>query len=428
MQFRQGLAYAVQEPLVIRENKSSIARITLNRPSAYNSLDKDTVNAFQDAIKKAEEDPKTKAIFLRGKGKAFCAGGDVKYLLKLVNNDATNMTFRSQVNDYYYQVYRSSCLQTPLISVLDGFTMGFGVGISIYGPFRIVTENTKYSMPETKIGTLCESFSTHYLSRLDCNLAKYITMTGNVLKGEDALFAGIGTHFVPSSRIDELEDHLSKEANLDLDKINNIIQKYSVDENHKPVNHVLNAENNAIIQKCFKFDNANDIINALEKDGTPFSSDAIMAISKGSPTCTVINAENFNRASKMSFSEVLEMELTLWFRSAALHDFSEGINSALILKKRPQWNPPTIKDVSIDRLRQEVYRDGEVKDPTVYFPYDPLFTPTKFLKYTLPSREAVLKARREHNLTTLDKTVQFFQAKTNNKFGIRQKIESMGFN
>jgi hypothetical protein len=100
----------------------------------------------------------------------------------------------------------------------------------------------------------------------------------------------------------------------------------------------------------------------------------------------------------------------------------------LILKQKPTWNPPTIRDINIDRLRQEIYRDGEVKDPTVYFNYDPSYNPTNFLKYILPTRQDVLMAQKEHSLTTLDKTIEFFRAKTSNKFGVRQKIESMAFN
>jgi 3-hydroxyisobutyryl-CoA hydrolase len=62
-------------------------------------------------------------------------------------------------------------------------------------------------------------------------------------------FAGIGTHFVPSSCLDELEEHLSKETQLNHQRINRIIQDYSVNESHIPKSHVLNPENNAIIQK-----------------------------------------------------------------------------------------------------------------------------------------------------------------------------------
>jgi 3-hydroxyisobutyryl-CoA hydrolase len=65
--------------------------------------------------------------------------------------------------------------------------VGLGAGVSMYSPFRIVNENTKYAMPETVIGMFCDGLSTHYLSRFDVNLAKYITMTGTMLKGEDTL-------------------------------------------------------------------------------------------------------------------------------------------------------------------------------------------------------------------------------------------------
>jgi 3-hydroxyisobutyryl-CoA hydrolase len=57
-------------------------------------------------------------------------------------------------------------------------------------------------------------------------------------------------------------------------------------------------------------------MDALEKDGTPFAINAIRAIEKRSPTCTVINVENFIKASEMTYMEVMERDLTLWFRVA----------------------------------------------------------------------------------------------------------------
>jgi 3-hydroxyisobutyryl-CoA hydrolase len=65
--------------------------------------------------------------------------------------------------------------------------VGLGAAISMYSPFRIVTENTKYAMPETAVGLFCDGLSTHYLSKFDVRLAKYITMTSTVLKGKDTL-------------------------------------------------------------------------------------------------------------------------------------------------------------------------------------------------------------------------------------------------
>jgi 3-hydroxyisobutyryl-CoA hydrolase len=80
----------------------------------------------------------------------------------------------------------------------------------------------------------------------------------------------------------------------------------------------------------------------------------------------------------------------------------------------------------MDFLRQNIYRDGQAIDRTVQSSYD-RFTPTNLLKYALPTRENVLHAQKENNLTTLEDTIQWFRAKAGNKFGIRQKIESMVF-
>jgi 3-hydroxyisobutyryl-CoA hydrolase len=57
-------------------------------------------------------------------------------------------------------------------------------------------------------------------------------------------------------------------------------------------------------------------MDALERDGTPFTANAIRAIKKRSPTCTVMNVENFRKASEMTFMELLERDVTLWFRVA----------------------------------------------------------------------------------------------------------------
>lgn len=94
----------------------------------------------------------------------------------------------------------------------------------------------------------------------------------------------------------------------------------------------------------------------------------------------------------------------------------------MILKQQPKWNPDKLQDVDVDHIRA-IYQDGT--DVTLPFPHDVNFKPQLYLEYVLPTRETILKAQREHNLSTMEETVKWFQAKFSNKFGMRQKIESL---
>lgn len=114
--------------------------------------------------------------------------------------------------------------------------MGGGVGISVHGMFRIVTEKTKFAMPETSIGLFPDVGGSFFLSRMDGFLGKYLGLTGKVLSGRDVLyilivnwclrFAGIGTHYVDSSRIPELIKQLSEIQSDAPEVINGVLNDF----------------------------------------------------------------------------------------------------------------------------------------------------------------------------------------------------------
>ena len=120
-------------------------------------------------------------------GKAFCAGGDVKSLvqgLKLKNG-------RQQALKFFEEEYKLNHLiattKKPFVSILNGITMGGGVGLSVHGHFRIITENTMIAMPETAIGLFPDVGGSFFLPRLDGELGTFLGLTGHRLKGEEAL-------------------------------------------------------------------------------------------------------------------------------------------------------------------------------------------------------------------------------------------------
>ncbi|KAG1243749.1 hypothetical protein G6F68_015714 [Rhizopus microsporus] len=128
----------------------------------------------------------SKIIILKHSGgKGFCAGGDVKTVVDLA--EAKDSNAAKFFEEEYQLDHLIATLDTPYVSIMDGITMGGGVGLSVHAPFRIATENTLFAMPETAIGFLPEVGGSFFLPRLDGQLGVYLGLTGKRLKGVDTL-------------------------------------------------------------------------------------------------------------------------------------------------------------------------------------------------------------------------------------------------
>merc|ERR1719223_1413293 len=117
-----------------------------------------------DAI---EKDNDIKAVVVKGAGEvAFCAGGDVKTVRQdcLDNKEDLSLEF---FREEYQLNYRIANFKKPYISLLNGVTMGGGVGLSVHGKYRIATEKTLFAMPETAIGFFADVGGSYFLSRLN---------------------------------------------------------------------------------------------------------------------------------------------------------------------------------------------------------------------------------------------------------------------
>lgn len=99
-------------------------------------------------------------------------------------------------------------MSIPYIALINGIVMGGGVGLSVHGAFRVVTEKAVFAMPETAIGFFPDVGGSHFLPRLPGKLGIFLALTGTRLEGRDVFKAGVGTHFIPSHLLPELESKL----------------------------------------------------------------------------------------------------------------------------------------------------------------------------------------------------------------------------
>lgn len=142
---------------------------------------------------------------------AFCAGGDVKRVVAAISAGDTGAGIAFFRTEYVLD-HTISQLATPSsphhtpplphVALLDGVTMGGGVGLAAHAPFRVATEATGWAMPECAIGLFPDVGLTHALPRLPGGLGAWLALTGARLRGGDAVVACVATHYVPRSRVE----------------------------------------------------------------------------------------------------------------------------------------------------------------------------------------------------------------------------------
>ena len=238
--------------------------------------------------------------------------------------------------------------------------MGGGVGIAMPATFRVATENTRFAMPETGIGLFPDVGGGWYLSRLGGRLGQFLALTGARLKGEECLWAGLATHYVPSDMIDELKARIIEKP----DRIAGILSE--------PVGTPPPARieaNAAKIAKHFASDNIEDILASLETaiaEGDEWAVKERDTLGTKSPqTCKVALRQLKDSLALTDFADNMAMEYRIGSRVLTLPDFAEGVRAVIVDKTHdPKWDPATpegVTDALIDSIFAPLPADEEWK-------------------------------------------------------------------
>ncbi|CAI9765081.1 unnamed protein product [Fraxinus pennsylvanica] len=194
-----------QTDQVLVEEKYSTRIFTLNRPKQLNAVSFPMVSRLLELFLAYEVDPSVKLIILKGKGRAFCAGGDIAAVVRGITQGNWRpgaIFFRRE----YILNYVMATYSKPQVSILNGIVMGGGAGVSIHGRFRVATENSLFAMPETALGLFPDVGASYFLSRLPGFFGEYVGLTGARLDGAEMLACGLATHLVLSE--DEIRKSL----------------------------------------------------------------------------------------------------------------------------------------------------------------------------------------------------------------------------
>jgi enoyl-CoA hydratase len=319
-------------PEVIVERQGAIGRLRLNRPRALNSLNRTMIRAIAAALTEFERDPEIAAVLVTGEGeRGLCAGGDIRMIYESGRErpEEGAQFWREEfiVNS------RISAYSKPYIAIMDGIVMGGGVGVSSHGSHRIVTERTRFAMPETGIGYFTDVGATWLLPRAPGEFGTYLGLTGRDIGAAAVIHARLADSFVPSERIGELIASLSASATAD--DVSAAIRAVS---SEPPASALL--DHLSVIDRCFAFDAVEEILAALEKDGSDFAGETLELLKTRSAISLKLTL-SLLRAGRASatLNECLEREYAATLAMLSNPDFYEGVRAAVIDKDRnPKWS------------------------------------------------------------------------------------------
>jgi enoyl-CoA hydratase len=331
------------DPEILFEQHRGLAIATLNRPRALNALSLDMVRALDSRLIAWAADPAVQAVLIKGVGeRAFCAGGDIRWLYRTLIEQGPDAATAFYALEYPMNA-RLRRFPKPYIALLDGITMGGGVGVSVHGSHRVATERTAFAMPETGIGFFPDVGATYVLPRLPGALGRWLGLSGARLGAADCLEAGLATHYVPAGDLPDLERALG-EADLGAGAaaVDAVLAAWQA----APPPGELPAIQ-ACLDACFGQPSLAAVLAALAAEPSGWGAAQLELLRTKSPTSLAVTFRQLEAGAKLGFIPAMRLEYRLAHRFMRGHDFKEGVRAVIIDKDhRPAWRPGRVEAIA----------------------------------------------------------------------------------
>ena len=339
-----------------------IGIMTLNMPKSLNALSVEMCQLLSQQLEQWENDEQVVALLLKGAGdKAFCAGGDIRRLYDSMS--ATAPMPNPYATDFFgheYSLYRQMHFYPkPLILWGDGIIMGGGMGLMAGCSHRLITERTRFAMPEITIGLFPDASGSWFLQRMPAKTGLFLGLTGAMCNGSDALLTNLAEYAVASTDYDAIMQRLIQsdwQATVDSENEENNNSAHSIVSRALAAQPVAELPDSKLaqhwraIQQLMNSGGLGDIDTLLQSDDAikhldaNFSADswaqrALATYRHGCPVTAALTYALYHKVKGLSLEQVLYLETNVAVHCAANPDFKEGVRALLIDKDRnPQWS------------------------------------------------------------------------------------------
>jgi len=385
----QSIASPEQEAAVLFETEKThcghqLGIMTLNSPKSLNALSVEMCQRLSQQLEAWQTDSQIVAIILKGAGdKAFCAGGDIRKLYNSMSESAPLPNpYATEFFGHEYRLYRQMHFYPkPLILWGDGIIMGGGMGLMAACSHRIVTERTRFAMPEITIGLFPDASGSWFLQRMPAHTGLFLGLTGAMCHAGDAIIGNLAEYYAQSGDYESIIERLKAadwraEMEQGFGRLPSVASRAlaaqpatDLPESHlakywQTINKLMNSGGLAEIDHLLQND------DALAKIDADFAADkwtqkALATYRHGCPVTAALTYALYYKVSALSLEQVLYLEANVAVHCAANPDFREGVRALLIDKdKAPQWSRTLADCLSAEG---QAYIESHFDNP--YAPY-----------------------------------------------------------
>ncbi len=326
------------EAEVITRIEGAVGRITLNRPQALHALNTKMIGLITQALLVWRADPGVEMVLIDHAGeRGFCAGGDIRMLAESGAGDGR------EAREFFFNEYRLNSLlhdyPKPLVAIMDGITMGGGVGLSRPCRYRVATERTTFAMPETGIGLFPDVGGGWFLSRMSDHVGLWLALTGARIKAADCELTCIATDYVESARLPDLKTAII----ADPAAVETVLTQFEGDAGRPPL-----AAHQDEIARLFAGDSVEAIVASLKAADSDWAREQFAVLATKSPQTMKVAFRQLKLGGAMTrFADNMAMEYRIGARVVQRHDFLEGVRAVIVDKDNaPKWDPPTLESVT----------------------------------------------------------------------------------
>ncbi|XP_013635346.1 PREDICTED: probable 3-hydroxyisobutyryl-CoA hydrolase 3 isoform X1 [Brassica oleracea var. oleracea] len=349
---------------VLMEDKYTVRILTLNRPNQMNALSWNVITRLLQLFLAYKDDPRVKLVILKGQGKSFCAGGDVRPVICDIVQGKWRLG-ADFFSDQYTLNYVMATYSKIQISIMNGIVMGGGAERAVNMLISLRLFSKVFAMPETELGLFPDVGASYFLSRLPGFFGEYVGLTGARLDGAEMLACGLATHFVPSTRLTALEADLCRVGSNDPDTFSSKILNAYTQHPHLKQHSAYHRLD--VIDKCFSRRTVEEIISALEREAIQepdeWISATLRALKKASPASLKISLRSIREGRFQEVGECLIREYRMVchvLKGELSKDLVEGCRAVVIDKDRkPKWKPRRLEQVTDNMVDQYFKRMDE---------------------------------------------------------------------
>lgn len=341
---------------ILFEKKGLVGVITLDRPKALNAISKEMIEAIYEHLQVWKVDSSIAAILIRSSSdELFCAGGDVRSVYEM-----RNMPLEQKIVFFekeYQMIYLLNHYPKPIISLMNGITMGGGVGLGMHVSYPIAGQDMLFAMPETMIGLFPDVAGTAVLNKMPRAWQNYLGVFSQRIRTPQLQHFGLVYGVVHTNQWLDLQEnlfnmHWQGDSFKQVESlIANYISEDFGDDISAPVANFELFDTDSFYQLM-------DNIQSVSDDGLH---DIQTLVSKLCPLSMIVTFEQLKLAKNFNVTQALQLDFRLLQHFLELPELYEGVRAMLIDKdKHPHWHYPDWQSVPYS-LIQKIFYDKQVQ-------------------------------------------------------------------